>query len=155
PSGTNTCYVLTDRGTYDYLASGTDPGVSIPNLKIVTRGPQSASAPGGQYALVNYFHVYIINPSKPGETVNVPAAQDFVNFLTSPSFQAQLKTYLAATSDPGGPPFVASASPDLTASGFPKTYHANKQATVTGTLTNAEPGYPALSGQTVTIDELK
>ena len=25
PSGPNSCYVLTDRGTYDYLASGTDP----------------------------------------------------------------------------------------------------------------------------------
>jgi len=155
PSGSNTCYVLTDRGTYDYLASGTDPAGSIPNLKIVTRGPQSATAPGGQYALVNYFHVYIINPSKPGETVNLTAAQDFVNFLTSPAFQAQLKTYLANTSDPAGPPFVADASPDLTVSGFPKTYHANKQATVSGTLTNAEPGYPVLAGKTVSIDEVK
>ena len=154
-SGTNTCYVLTDRGTYDYLASGTDPGVSIPNLKIVTRGPQSASAPGGQYALVNYFHVYIINPSKPGEIVNLTAAQDFVSFLTSPSFQAQLKTYLAQTSDPAGAPFVADASPNLTVSGFPHNYHADKPATVTGTLTNAEPGYPALAAKTVTIDEVK
>ncbi len=47
PSGANTCYVLTDRGTYDYLASGTDPAGTIPNLKILTRGPQPASAPGG------------------------------------------------------------------------------------------------------------
>ncbi|MBV9192889.1 MAG: hypothetical protein JO168_02010 [Solirubrobacterales bacterium] len=155
PSGTNTCYVLSDRGTYDYLASGTDPAGSIPNLKIVTRGPQSASAPGGVYALVNYFHVYIINPSKPGETVNLTAARDFVNFLTSPAFQAQLKTYLASTSGPGGPPFVADASPNLSVSGFPHIYHASKPATVTGTLTNAERGYPPLAGKTVTIDALK
>jgi tungstate transport system substrate-binding protein len=154
PSGANTCYVLTDRGTFDYLASGTDPAGSIPNLKIVTRGPQSASAPGGVVALVNYFHVYIINPSKPGETVNLPAAEDFVNFLTSPSFQAQLKTYLAHTSDPGGAPFVADASPNLTATGLPKNYHAGKPVTVTGTLTNAEPGYPALAGKTVSVDEI-
>ena len=155
PSGANTCYVLTDRGTFDYLASGTDPAGSIPNLKIVTRGPQSASAPGGQYALVNYFHVYIINPSKPGETVNLAAAQAFVAFLTSPAFQAQLKSYLAKTSDPGGAPFVADASPNLTASGFPRNYHANRPATVSGDLTNAEPGYPALAGKTVTIDKVK
>ncbi|HEY4829245.1 MAG TPA: substrate-binding domain-containing protein [Solirubrobacteraceae bacterium] len=154
-SSPNTCYVLTDRGTYDYLSSGTDPLGTVPNLKIVTRGPQSASAPGGVDALINYFHVYIINPNKPGENVNVQGAQDFVNFLTSPAFQAQLKNYLAKTSDPAGPPFVADASPDLTVSGFPKTYHANKQATITGTLTNAEPGYPALAGKTVTIDEVK
>jgi tungstate transport system substrate-binding protein len=156
PSGPNSCYVLTDRGTYDYLASGTDPAGSVPNLKIVTRGPQSTGAPGGADALINYFHVYIINPSKPGENVNLTGAEDFVNFLTSQSFQAQLKDYLAHTSDPAGAPFVATASPDLTASGFPHNYRAGgKPATVTGTLTNAEVGYPSLAGKTVTIDEVK
>ena len=155
PSGPNSCYVLTDRGTFDYLASGTDPAGTIPNLKIVTRGPQGSTAPGGEFALINYFHVYIINPNKPGEDVNVQGAEDFVNFLTSPSFQAQLKDYLAHTSDPAGPPFVATASPDLTASGFPHNYHVGKPATVKGTLTNAELGYPALAGKTVTIDEVK
>ncbi|HTU85355.1 MAG TPA: substrate-binding domain-containing protein [Solirubrobacteraceae bacterium] len=155
PSPPGTCYVLTDRGTYDYLSSGTDPAGTIPNLKIVTRGPQSAGAPGGADALINYFHVYIINPNKPGEDVNLQGAEDFVNFLTSPSFQAQLKDYLANTSDPAGPPFVATASPHLTASGFPKNYHVGKPATVSGQLTNAEVGYPALAGKTVTIDEVK
>jgi tungstate transport system substrate-binding protein len=153
PNGPNSCYVLTDRGTFDYLASGTDPAGAISNLKIVTRGPQSASAPGGVDALINYFHAYIINPSKPGETVNLTAAQDFVNFLTSPGFQAQLKTYLAKTSDPAGPPFVADASPIINAR-LPHTYHAGRRVKVTGTLANAEVGYPALSGKTVTIDEI-
>ncbi|HYZ81001.1 MAG TPA: substrate-binding domain-containing protein, partial [Solirubrobacteraceae bacterium] len=73
PSGANSCYVLSDRGTYDYLASGTDPAGSVPNLKILTRGPQSASAPGGVNALVNYFHAYIISPTKPGQAVNLTA----------------------------------------------------------------------------------
>ena len=71
------------------------PGRVDPNLKILTRD-NSASAPGGANALINYFHAYIINPDKPGETVNVTAAQDFVNFLTSPAFQSQLKNYLPA-----------------------------------------------------------
>jgi tungstate transport system substrate-binding protein len=152
PAGT--CYVLTDRGTFDYLASGTDSAGTIPNLKVVTRGPQSASAPGGVDALVNYFHVYIINPSKLGETVNLPAAQAFVTFLTSQAFQSQLKTYLP-NADPAGPPFVATASPNLkVSSGLPKNYHAGKPLTVKGTLVNAEPGYPELAHQTVNIDEI-
>ncbi len=36
PSGANSCYVFTDRGTYDYLASGTDPAGSIPALTVVS-----------------------------------------------------------------------------------------------------------------------
>jgi ABC-type tungstate transport system permease subunit len=148
----NSCYLLSDRGTYDYLASGTDPAGSIPNLEIVTRD-DSASAPGGQYALVNYFHAYIINPSKPGESVNLPAAQAFVNLLTSQSFQSQLKNYLAA-SDSGGPPFKADASPIITASGIPHNYFAGKPAKVTGTVTNAQPGYPVLAGKPVSVDEV-
>ena len=149
----NDCYSLTDRGTFDFLASGTDPAGSVPNLKIVTRN-NSASAPGGANELINYFHVYIINPSKPGETVNVTAAQDFVNFLTSSAVQGGLKNYLANTGDPGGPPFVADASPRLTVSGLPKTYHAGKLVTVSGQVTNAQPGFPAPSGAAVTLSEI-
>ncbi len=151
PSGPNTCYVLSDRGTYDYLASGTDALGTIPNLAIMT-SDNSASAPGGADALVNYFHAYIINPTKPFESVNLPAAQALLNMLTSPSFQAQLKNYLATSA--GGPPFVADASPLITASGFPKVYKANKPLTITGTVTNAEPGYPAIAGKPVDVDEV-
>jgi tungstate transport system substrate-binding protein len=152
-NGFKGCYTITDRSTFDYLSSGTDGGVTIPNLKIVTRD-NSASAPGGRYLLINYFHIYIINPNKPGETVNLTAAQDFVSFLTSPAFQSQLKTYLPTT-DPGGPPFVADASPNLTvSSGLPKNYTAKKPLTVKGTLVNAEPGYPALAGQSVFLDQI-
>src|SRR6478672_12724740 len=149
----NNCYSLTDRGTFDYLASGTDPAGNVPNLKIVTRD-NSASAPGGANELINYFHVYIISPSKPGETVNVTAAQDFVNFLTSTAVQGELKNYLANTGDPGGPPFVADASPHLTVKGLPKTYHAGKPLTVSGQVTNAQPGFPAPSGATVTLSQI-
>jgi tungstate transport system substrate-binding protein len=153
PSGADTCYVLTDRGTYDYLASGTDPAGSIPNLMVVTRD-DSASAPGGQYALINYFHAYIINPAKPDEQINLPAAKDLLNLLTLPSFQSQLKNYLAHTSDPGGAPFKPDASPLITQHGIPRAYHAGRRVTVTGTVTNAEPGYPALAGKTVSVDQI-
>src|SRR4029077_11681190 len=87
-SGANTCYVFTDRGTFDYLAAGTNSGGPslVPNLTILAR-ENSASAPGGADQLINYFHVYIITPNVAGETVNLTAAKDFVSFLTSPAFQ--------------------------------------------------------------------
>jgi ABC-type tungstate transport system permease subunit len=153
-SGANTCYVLTDRGTYDYLASGLDTAGTIPNLTVLARGPQPATAPGGADALINYFHAYIVNPSAPNETVNLTAAQDFISMLTSTSFQSQLSTYLDDTSDAAGPPFVADASPQLTEVGLPTTSPAGKRVTVTGTLSNTEPGYPALAAQTVSVDEI-
>lgn len=153
PSGANSCYVLTDRGTYDYLASGTDPAGAIPNLRIATRD-DSATAPGGATALINYFHAYIINPAKPGETVNTQAAQDFLNFITSPTTQAAIAAYLAHTNDSGGAPFKPDASPLITQKGITQTYKAGKPATATGTVTNAEPGFPALAGVPVTIDQV-
>ena len=153
-SGANTCYVLTDRGTYDYLASGLDTAGAIPSLTILTRGPQAATAPGGADELINYFHAYIVNPSQPNEAVNLTAAQDLIAMLTSASFQSRLSTYLDDTSDPAGPPFVADASPQLTELGLPTTSLAGKNVTVTGTLTNPEPGYPALAAQTVSVDEV-
>ena len=52
--------------------------------------------PGGVNALINYFHAYMINPSKV-PNVNLTAAQDFVNMLTSPALQSKLKNYLNHT----------------------------------------------------------
>jgi ABC-type tungstate transport system permease subunit len=155
PSGPNSCYVLTDRGTYDYLASGTDPAGAIPALKIVARD-NSASAPGGANELINYFHGYIINPNKPNQTVNLTAAKDFLNYITSPPVQQQVAGYLANTSDPGGAPFKPTASPFLTKSPIPATYRAarGKKVTVKGSLTNAQPGYPVLSNEPVAIDQI-
>jgi hypothetical protein len=77
-----------------------------------------------------------------------------VNFLTSTAVQGELKNYLANTGDPGGPPFVADASPHLTVGGLPKTYHAGKPVTVSGQVTNAQPGFPAPSGAAVTLSEI-
>ena len=151
----NSCYTLTDRGTYDYLNSKPAGTAGLGNLSIIARD-NSASAPGGANALINYFHAYIINPNKPGETVNVAAAQDFMDFITSPAIQSELKGYLTGSpGDNGTPVFVASASPKIAASGFPSKVAAGKSVTVTGTLTQPQVGYPALAGQTVSINELE
>ena len=154
-AGRTGCYTLSDRGTYDYLNTKPAGGTGLTNLTIVARD-NAASSPGGANALINYFHIYIINPNKPGETVNVPAAQDFMDFITSPQIQSELKGYLTGTAgDNGTPVFNATASPRLTATGFPSTITAGKTATVTGTVTNLQPGFATPSGQTVTINELE
>ncbi|HEU0317812.1 MAG TPA: substrate-binding domain-containing protein, partial [Solirubrobacteraceae bacterium] len=154
PLSAGKCYVFTDRGTFAFLASGTDPAGTIPNLTILTRN-NSAAAPGGASLLVNYFHAYVINPAAfppPSNVqINVPAALDFVNFLTSPALQSQLKNYLGASNDP---PFTADASPLITASGIPSVVNAGATVTVSGNVTNAEPFFPALASVPVTVSKL-
>jgi ABC-type tungstate transport system permease subunit len=154
PLSAGSCYVFTDRGTFAFLASGTDPAGTIPHLAILTRN-NAANATGGAGQLVNYFHAYAINPaafmSSPNVQINVPAAQDFLNFLTSPALQSQLKNYLAGGNDP---PFVADASPLITASGIPGVVNPGTTVTVTGNVANAEPFLPALASVPVTVSEL-
>jgi tungstate transport system substrate-binding protein len=150
------CYVFTDRGTFDYLSSGTDLNggstpVTIPNLQILTR-QNSPSAAGGANVLTNYFHAYVINPNAPSAVVNVAGAEDFLNYLTSPAFQASLKGYLGATNDA---PFVADASPILTAGGIPSVVNAGTAISAIGSLTNAEPGFPTLANVPVTLSEIE
>lgn len=180
-SPANTCYAFTDRGTFDWLSSGTDPAGKITNLGIVTRN-NSASAPGGQYALIDYFHAYVINQSKVQSAtgsktalVDLTAAQDLIALLTSPAFQASLQNYLVTAStttgfltpasplDAGGAPFVGDASPIISASGFPIGTSTNPVGSVkygtsvrvTGTVANPEPGYAALGAQPINIDEIE
>ena len=138
----SSCYTLTDRGTMDYLQSKPAGTTGLGNLGILARD-NAASSPGGQNALINYFHIYIINPAKPGETVNLTAAQDFMDFITSPAIQSELKGYLTGSSgDNGTTVFNATASPRLTASGFPSKLTAGKTATVTGNLSNLDRAIP-------------
>ena len=142
-SGANSCYVADrPRHVSTTSPSGTDPARrTIPNLQIVTR-QNSASAPGGVNELINYFHAYIINPNKPGETVNLTAAQDFVNFITSPTLQSQLKGYLAEHGRSRGSP-RSWPTPRRRSRRPPSatTVAGGKPVTVTGTVTNNEPGY--------------
>ena len=109
------------------------------------------SAAGGAEALVKYFHAYVINPAKPGEAVNVEAAQDFVGLLTSLTLQSQVSRYLT---EPGGGPFAATASPFVSASPSNTSVDTGGSVSVTGGLLNAEPGFPKLAGQAVTVERV-
>jgi ABC-type tungstate transport system permease subunit len=154
--GGNDCYVITDRGTFECLMSASCAGGSAAptNLKIVTRD-NSATAKGGSTLLINSFHAYAINPAKfagnSNVQINSTAAEDFLNFITSPSFQAQLKRFLGTTNDP---PFIADAAPSITATGFPNRVAGGKRLTVTGKIANVVPGTPPLAGETVTVSEV-
>lgn len=155
-NGANDCYVFTDRGTFQCLTSPTcSGGLAAPsNLKIVTQA-NSATAKGGSTLLVNSFHAYAINPAKfagnPAVQINSVAAKDFLNFITSPGVQAELKRFLGGTL---GAPFIASAAPSITATSFPKNVQGGKKITVKGTIANVVPGTPPLAGKAVTVSEV-
>jgi tungstate transport system substrate-binding protein len=148
------CYVLTDRGTYDCLTTAACAGANAApsNLGILVRN-NSASAIGGVAELVNTFHAYGINPAAvPANSNTTPTlAEDFLNLLTSPTFQAALSSYLGSTNDP---PFFADASPVLTASGLPASTPAGTAVTITGSLTNPVPGTPPLVGVPITLSQV-
>lgn len=141
----NSCYVFTDRGTYDYLASQG----SVPNLQIVTRD-NAASAPGGDTLLINTFHAYAVNPAAvpPGSVIDTAAATRFLDWLTSPAAQLAVKNFLSAGDDP---PFIPSAAPRVTVSSQTVSVLPGRTATVRGHLANVVPGTPVLAGEPVNL----
>ena len=98
------CYEITDRGTFNRLVSKN----AISNLQVVS-DKNAAAAPGGINLLVNSFHAYAVNPAKV-PAVNLQGALAFLDYLSSPGFQAKLKNYPNAAQ----PAFFADARPTLT-----------------------------------------
>jgi tungstate transport system substrate-binding protein len=147
-AGAPDCYVLTDRGTYQYMASTG----ALSTLKIVVRN-NDATARGGIPALVNSFHAYAINPdafNDPGVKagINLTGAKDFLNWLSSPAGQAAVGSYLNASNDA---PFLPSAAPKLTVTPAPASVKSGSAIDLTGTLSNVVPGTPHLDGVPVTL----
>lgn len=148
-SGGN-CYVLTDRGTYEYLRSTG----AVSTLRIAARD-NDASAPGGANLLVNSFHAYAVNPKAfspdVAAQINAPAANAFLGWVTSVAAQTAVGQYL--NSD-GQPPFLPDASPTLSVATLPSDVRAGSPLTLSGTLVNKAPGTPALAGQHLTLTGL-
>lgn len=140
PRPADSCYVFTDRGTFNYLESTNQ----VPNLSIVTRD-NATDAIGGPDLMVNSFHAYGINPAKfadnPSVTINTTAATAFLEWVTSPAGQAAVAGYL---DDSGDAPFLPSAAPAVTTSSLPVSLVKGQQLTVTGSLANVVPGTPKL-----------
>ncbi len=87
PASADSCYSMTDRGTFDNLQSqGT-----IAGIKVVTE-KNTPNARGGENLLINPFHVYAVNPNNPafaGKGINFNAARraGVQDYLTSPDLQ--------------------------------------------------------------------
>jgi hypothetical protein len=115
-------------------------------LQVVSQ-VNEASASGGVNLLTNPFTAYAVNPAKV-PAANVEGAKAFLDYLTSPEFQARLAAYPNASS----PAFFADAHPRLTAgqplSGVVK---AGAAITVSGTVTNLLPGSPPVAGQSILL----
>jgi ABC-type tungstate transport system permease subunit len=146
-AGNNDCYVLTDRGTFDYLESTH----AISKMQVVTRD-DSATAPGGSTLLTNYFHGYAINPAAvpANSNIDVTGATDFLDYLTSPAAQTAVSAYLTGINGDTAP-FTGDAAPVVTAS-EPKTpMQGGTKQTIHGQLINVAPATPALASQPVKL----
>jgi tungstate transport system substrate-binding protein len=149
-TGYNDCYVFTDRGTLLNLQSEATPEAT--HLTTMTRN-NSPTAPGGFEALVNAFHIYAINPDAvpPNSQIDTVDALKVMNYLTSPAGQAVIGSYL-----PEDPPFLPAASPRVTVTrSVPASVVGRHALTVTGSLADKIPGYPALAGMRVNLQGVR
>ncbi|MEA2347713.1 MAG: tungstate transport system substrate-binding protein [Thermoleophilaceae bacterium] len=150
-SGRSTaCYDMTDRGTFNRLIGNH----SVTGLVLVSDKNDGAGARGGANLQFNPFSAYVVNPAAvhvlhPSVTLNVPGAMAFVDYLTSPEFQARLASY-PNTADPA---FVADARPALgdRSAELEGTVDAGDRLTVSGTLSNRLPGSSALGSVPLTL----
>lgn len=139
------CYTLVDRGTFNRLVNNG----TVTHLAIVSQD-NAPDAPGGKDLLINPFSVYIVNPDavRGLTTVDVPAAQRFVDFLTSQQFQTAVDSYPTATD----PAFHADAFPAMTVtSPLAATATAGTQLTLQLSFANRQPGTPAVSRMPVQL----
>jgi tungstate transport system substrate-binding protein len=143
----NGCYTILDRGTFNrQVNAGT-----VTHLKIVSQ-KNTADARGGENLLINPFSVYLVNPAaiKTDPKPNVAAAQRFVDFLTSPTFQQALRSFPNAVD----PAFLPNAAPNITLDGsLPQTVNKGATVTLSGRVSNNLPGAGAVSGMPVVLQQ--
>jgi len=136
------CYEMTDRGTFNRLVSnGSASALGVASQM------NEAGAPGGMNLLTNPFTAYAVDPAKvPG--ANVEGAKAFLDYLTSPEFQARLAGYPSASS----PAFLADAHPRLSVDRpLFGAVRAGTAIAVSGAVTNLLPGSPPVAGQPILL----
>ena len=139
------CYTITDRGTLQQLTNNR----AITALQTVMDN-QSASARGGQNLMLNVYNVYAVNPKK-FPNVNLQGALAFLDFMTSPQFQAALARFPS----PQRPGFFPAAFPRVKLTRTPSgTIRANRFLTLSGTIASAVPGADPLQGISVRLARL-
>jgi len=139
------CYTITDRGTLQQLINNH----AITGLPTVMDA-QSASARGGHNLMLNVYNVYAVNPAK-FPSVNLQGALAFLDFMTSPAFQAALARFPSAQR----PGFFPAAFPQVKLSRTPsKRVSARSFLTLSGKLASAVPGADPLQGISVRLARL-
>ena len=138
----NSCYSMTDRGTYDNLQSQG----ALAGVKVVTE-KNDPNARGGENLLINPFHAYVVNPNNPafaGKNINfnTDGATAFLDYLTSPQLQQQLLSYPSTAN----PRFFPDATPQIQVKALPKAIDATNKLTVKATLLNKLPGAGPVHG---------
>src|SRR4051794_25606357 len=138
------CYTITDRGTLQQLASNR----AITALRTVMDA-QSPRARGGRELMLNVYNVYAVNPRK-FPSVNLAGARAFLDFMTSPQFQAAL-TRFPSRARPG---FFPAATPRVRlARRLRATVRPRSVVILSGTVASAVPGARALAGIPVVLVE--
>jgi tungstate transport system substrate-binding protein len=139
------CYTITDRGTLQQLTNNR----AITALQTVM-DDQAASARGGRNLMLNVYNVYAVNPKK-FPAVNLQGALAFLDFMTSPSFQAALARFPSAQR----PGFFPAAFPVVKLSRTPsRTISARSFLTLSGTVASAVPGADPLAGLSLRLARL-
>jgi tungstate transport system substrate-binding protein len=142
PFSSHACYTITDRGTFNRLVSlGT-----VTNLQVLA-ARNDPSARGGQNLLINSFHAYAVNPAK-FPFVNLAGALAFLDYLTSPAFQARLASYPTTAN----PAFFADARPLVKNVVHPSPVtRGDGKLHFRGNIASALPGHAALSGAKISL----
>jgi tungstate transport system substrate-binding protein len=116
-AATEGCYTLVDKGTYLWQSAHGES----PNLKLVSQENES-SAPGGISELTNPFHAYIVKNAP-----NQAGAEDLMQFLVSPKFQAEVAKFPKTATEKS---FTPDAYPSIASSEMPNAAPKNSNITI-------------------------
>jgi len=147
PASADSCYSMTDRGTYDNLQSQG----AIAGMKVVSEH-NATNSRGGENLLINPFHVYAVNPNNPafagkGINFNTDGALAFLDYLTSPDLQNRLLSYPSTAN----PRFFPDATPQVQVNSVPDSIGAGDSVNVNAKLINKLPGAGPVQGAAASL----